>query len=102
ILSGEALWIGGYVANATMLQSFFGIPDNDIVFWTLAVELLFYFWMGLAFRCGQLSKITLIASVWLTLSALEAWLPAPLSKYLILPHVPYFIAGVMFYRLWEG
>lgn len=37
------------LVNFTMLQSFFGIPDAIGVFWTLAIELVFYFVLTLVF-----------------------------------------------------
>lgn len=101
LIVGNALWVGGYAVNATMWQKFLGFEDIDIVFWTLAVELVFYVWMAAIFRAGMLRHIVPIALVWVAGSA--AWVmagrPETLATYLILPHIPYFVAGMMFYLI---
>lgn len=101
---GERFWPGGYAANLTMLQTFVGVTDLDVAFWTLAVELVFYVWMALFFRLGLLKHILPIGVFWLLVSAV--WVlagePALLRTYLILPYIPYFIAGIVFYRARAG
>lgn len=52
-------------ANATMMQRFIGFPDLVGVYWTLAVELLFYFFTALTLATGSFgsAKVTLSAGV---------------------------------------
>ena len=98
-------WITGFAVNATMLQKFIGVGDLDIVYWTLAVELVFYMWMAALFAMGQLKHIVPFCAVWLAASA--AWaivrnnydISELINTYFILQHVPYFIAGIMFRRI---
>jgi peptidoglycan/LPS O-acetylase OafA/YrhL len=105
VFKGQVLWVGGYVTNATMLQGFFGVDHISGVFWTLTVELVFYFWMGVVFLTGQLHRMVPIASVWLGLSIVYGALPlvfdaAPwTNRYLLLSYIPYFMAGSMFYLI---
>lgn len=107
LVFGKTLWIGGYVANLTMLQEFAGFPNFDGVFWSLTVELAFYAIMGLIFATGLLPRIEVIAAIWLVLACLWSLvdqhlgmgLPAFLPRYFILRHVPYFVAGIVFYRI---
>lgn len=106
ILSTNPIWWGGYTVNLTMLQKFLGYPDIDIVFWSLAIELNFYIIMIILFTTRIMQKITTITLIWLLIASLYAminqhpgisFLPDFIYTYLILPHAPYFITGIMFY-----
>jgi len=107
LITGERLWLRGLVVNTTMLQSFVGIGDFDIVFWTLAVELVFYVIMGTVFALGWTRRIVPIAFAWLALAVvvalagahLPALIPVYTTRFLILPHAPLFIIGMMWYRI---
>jgi peptidoglycan/LPS O-acetylase OafA/YrhL len=103
-------WLRKVVLNATMLQSFIGMGDLDVVFWTLAIELAFYFWMAVIFQAGLLKDIVPVLLVWLALAAAVNW--APIGHVLTIPQIPnksagivfvfaqipYFAAGIMFYK----
>jgi peptidoglycan/LPS O-acetylase OafA/YrhL len=80
-------WLGGepfapleIIANTTMLQEFFGIPDVIGVYWTLVLELVFYgiclvlFWCGIAHR-------SMTFCVFTALTAFGAWFYGSLSRY---------------------
>jgi peptidoglycan/LPS O-acetylase OafA/YrhL len=105
---GDPFWPRGYLVNATMLQTFLRFPDVDVVYWTLAVELVFYFWMAMLYAAGQLERIVLASAIWLALSAVSGiassyvGVPGWLNTYLILPHLPFFIADTMFYLIWKA
>lgn len=103
----KKMWWGGYIVNMTMLQKFVGFPDIDTVFWSLAVELAFYVIMCALLATGLLKKIVWVCLIWLVIAS--AWviatrvygieLSGAFATYLILPYVPYFIAGIMFYLI---
>jgi peptidoglycan/LPS O-acetylase OafA/YrhL len=102
------VWWPGYVVNATMLQKFVHFPDVDIVYWTLAVELVFYAVMSLVFFFGQMRHIALVGIGWLAIGLVwgsvhhfEPNEPTIGTLYLILPYAPFFIAGTMFYQLYS-
>jgi peptidoglycan/LPS O-acetylase OafA/YrhL len=107
LVFGKTLWIGGYVTNMTMLQEFIGFANLDNVFWSLTVELAFYAIMGVIFATGLLPRIEVVAAIWLALACLWSLvdqhlgigLPAFLHRVLILRHVPFFVAGITFYRI---
>jgi len=107
LVFGKTLWIGGYVTNLTMLQEFIGFANLDNVFWSLTVELAFYAIMGVIFARGLLPRIEVVAAIWLALACLWSLvdqylgigLPGFLPRFLILRHVPFFVAGIAFYRI---
>jgi len=107
LVFGKTLWIGGYVTNLTMLQEYIGFTNLDNVFWSLTVELAFYAIMGVFFASGLLPRIEVLAAIWLALACLWSLvdqylgigLPAFLPRFLILRHVPFFVAGIAFYRI---
>jgi peptidoglycan/LPS O-acetylase OafA/YrhL len=107
LVFGENVWVGGYIANLTMLQEFFAMGNLDNVFWTLTVELAFYVVMGVIFATGFLRRMEVLGGIWLALACLWSLaaqhlgigLPEFLPRYLILRHVEFFVAGITFYRI---
>ena len=107
LVFGRTLWIGGYATNLTMLQEFIGFTNLDNVFWSLTVELGFYTIMGVIFATRLLPRIEVVAAIWLALACLWSLvdqylgigLPALLPRILILRNVPFFVAGITFYRI---
>ncbi|HEV8448279.1 MAG TPA: acyltransferase [Gemmatimonadaceae bacterium] len=107
LLAHEKVWLTGLAVNVTMLQSFVGVGDFDLVFWTLAVELVFYVIMGTLFALGLTRRIVPIALAWLALGAavglagpqVPAWISVYTTRFLILPHAPLFIIGMMWFRI---
>ncbi len=103
----ERPWWTGYAINATMLQEFVGVGDVDAVFWTLAVELVFYALMALVFVTGLLGQVVPLALVWLVAAVVWSYETGSSGasfdnvqqSYLILPCAPYFVAGIMFHLI---
>lgn len=97
-----------YLVNLTMLQHFVKVTDIDGPYWTLAVELQFYIFIGLMKKWHSISKVETV-SLWLLATPL-------LLDFIILPfapkafaacaiilpiinHWPMFVAGIIFYKL---
>lgn len=107
LIFNDKMWWGGYITNLTMFQEYLSFPNLDFVFWSLTVELAFYLVMGCLVATGLIKQIEFVAALWLMLACLWALfekhigipLPGFLVRYLILPHVPFFIAGIMFYLI---
>ena len=105
VFHGERPWLGGYVVNATMWQHLLGRRDLDVVYWTLGVELMFYVWMAGIFALKALDRIEWIAAGWLAIAAVlccvlrVSAVPETIRALLIFEHIPFFLAGMMFYRI---
>jgi peptidoglycan/LPS O-acetylase OafA/YrhL len=96
------------IGNLTMLQSLFLIPDVAGVYWSLAVELLFYLYALALFAAGLWRFVhraaLACAGLGLVAALLEAaGLPPPwrVSQLLLLHFVPYLMAGLALYHLWR-
>ncbi|PWU14793.1 MAG: hypothetical protein C5B50_16525 [Verrucomicrobia bacterium] len=90
---------GQYLANLTMLHSFFGIRDVSGVYWTLAVELKFYFIIFLVLAARQVQRIGYILGGWLLASILlSLGGTGGVARFFLFPQwSSYFIAGAMFF-----
>lgn len=87
-----------YLVNLSMLQSFFGFEDVDIVYWTLAVELQFYLCILVLLWTGVLKRVRVWLAIWaaLTISYMAFsqpfFLPAVIDPW----YSPFFIGGISF------
>ena len=107
LMGDSSIWVTGYVANATMLQSIFGIKDLDIVFWSLAVEMMFYFLMAILMATGAIQFPTAVVVIWLgasniwpmfrDLSFAQSDLVKTMSGVVI--YGPFFVIGMVYYIL---
>lgn len=94
------------LANIIMIHGLFRIPNVDGVYWTLQIELLFYFWMFMLFRLGWLNKVAYYLAAMLTLRivyvAMSRYANIDLSwtasNLLILDYLPWFGLGIAIYR----
>lgn len=89
------------VLNLSMIQGYLKFRHIDQVYWSLGVELIFYFIMGTLFYFNKLKQIHVYSILWLLITILSHLFDFPLEKYinqlLILKHAPLFISGIMFY-----
>ncbi len=90
--------------NLTMLQKWFGVEHVDGVYWSLFVEIGFYFWMFILLLFRLLSKIELIGISWLLV--ILSWkkffdkpLPDAISQFILLDYWPLFFSGILFYLI---
>ncbi len=93
-----------YFINLTMLQEFMGLHSIDAVYWSLTVEISFYFLIAvlLAFRLERYTLAFII--LLLAYSALPGiHRPNSLFEQLFFPKAaPYFAAGMLFYLLQQA
>ena len=100
-----------FLLNLTMIQYFFGVDDIDGVYWTLRVELTFYFWVSILFFFlpQKVFKISLVA--WVLTSLLIPYLDRVFNLYssyptlkilhriFMLQFTAFFLSGVSFYYM---
>ncbi|CAG1769926.1 hypothetical protein BAC3_00652 [uncultured bacterium] len=90
-----------YLINLTMLQEFLGIQSIDGVYWTLIIELRFYFFIALILFFGKIEKIKLFMLAWLFVSVLIKYFDIRfLRNFFIIDYSYYFIAGAMYFLIW--
>jgi len=70
LVFGRRFGLGGFVANATMLEDFLGYPRFDNIYWTLTVEISFYLIAGFLFALGLHRRTLLFVVVWLVIAAI--------------------------------
>jgi peptidoglycan/LPS O-acetylase OafA/YrhL len=105
-LPGREVSTGDLAVNMTMLQNFLGVPAVDGVYWSLRVELTFYFWIFLLFVLGKMDSIIPVAWFWLVGMTLTAFFE--LGKWtfveaLLLWNYGYlFIAGIGYFYIFSG
>jgi peptidoglycan/LPS O-acetylase OafA/YrhL len=92
---------GQYAYNLTMLHEFFGVTALDGAYWSLTLEITFYFLISLLISYNLLRHIEWVLAGWL---AYAAWVGPVRSDtmffHLFFPHYAmYFAAGMLFYLL---
>ena len=93
------------LANVTMLEGFDFLPEVDGAYWTLTVEIGFYFSMIALWKFAGLARLEPMLLGWLALRWLyELWpdMPERIIMLLVLRYVPFFIIGMLSYRVWAG
>jgi len=98
----RSLW--AIVANFTMLPGYIvGDQFVDGVYWTLAIELKFYFLIFLALLFRQIEHIQRWLWGWLVITAAcyLPQMPHAVQSLIIFPFGPYFVAGGIFYLTWR-
>jgi len=96
--------IGTLLLNFLMFHEYFGISHVDGVYWTLTIELAFYFWILIIFCFGQIKNIEKILILWLCCSALLSFygldekIDHRLKSFFILDYIELFAAGICFYK----
>ena len=106
-IPGREITLVQLAVNLSMLQKWLGVPSIDGVYWTLAVELSFYFLIGLCALINQLKNIVVWSAcllgaailVWAGETYLALTTSNAIKHTLLLEYGNLFIAGIMFYML---
>ncbi len=90
-----------YLANLTMVHGFFGIRDVSGVYWTLSVEIQFYFLIFVVLLFGQARRIGYLLGLWLLASIiLSLQEPHGIVRFFLFPQwSSYFVAGAMLFLI---
>ncbi len=103
--AGAGLSVTQFLVNLTMLQTWLKVPDIEVAYWTLGVELKFYGLMFIVLWMRKSAWIEWLCGGWLASVIVYRFLdslmglPNALSTPLILDYAQLFVAGIMFYRL---
>ncbi len=93
------------LANFTMLQGFAFMPEVDGAYWTLTVEIAFYVCMVAIWKFAGIRRLEPVIVLWLAARWLF-WLwpdmPERIIMLLVLRYTPFFVIGMLAYRLWSG
>jgi peptidoglycan/LPS O-acetylase OafA/YrhL len=86
----------------TMLHGFFPIGHVDGVYWTLFVEMKFYFFIFILISTKQIHHTQHYLGLWLIVSLLSLQYPSSIIEYAIISkQSAYFISGAVFYLIWR-
>lgn len=117
-----SLWLPGYdvtapeaAINLTMFQKFFGVPDVDGTYWTLAVEVAFYVQCAVLSALGLFSprRLPITLAVWLAASVLVVAVvnssglsdSAPVlanALDIAFDYIPFFVSGIAVLQVYRA
>ena len=93
------------LANITMLQGFAFLPEVDGAYWTLTVEIAFYFCMISLWKWVGVKRLEPALAAWLALRGLYFFwpdMPERAVMLFVLRYLPFFVIGMLHYRIWAG
>ena len=108
-LPGRTVSFSDALINLSMLQEFLGVSHVDGAYWTLTIELLFYFWIALLFFSGAQRFVLPILGAWFALALLlkfaedvmHVGLAPYVAKAMVCPWIPFFGLGMLAQRAVE-
>lgn len=102
-LPGREVSVYQAIMNIFMFHQYMGVKHIDGVYWTLTVELTFYFWIFTFFVTGLLKYTEYLFTPIILISILQSQgvieVSGLLYEIFILQHLSYFLAGICFYKL---
>ena len=105
-LPGRVVSLYDAIMNVFMFLQFFGVKHIDGVYWTLTIELTFYFWIFSFFVAGILKYTEYLFSPVVLISILESRgfieISGLWNEIFILQYLSYFLAGICFYKIIYG
>jgi peptidoglycan/LPS O-acetylase OafA/YrhL len=94
--------ISQYMLNMTMLGGFLGVAPIDGVYWSLFVEIRFYFLIATVLALKLIDKVEHLFAAWMTVAAILYFCPVPVvDDLLIASYASYFIGGGALYLVWS-
>ncbi|MGM0411060.1 MAG: acyltransferase family protein [Bacillota bacterium] len=105
-LPGREVSFSNAFFNLFMLHELFHIPHIDGVYWTLTIELIFYFWIFIFLVFKKIRKIDIFLFILTVLSVLQKIyiieFNVLLNKILLLNFAPFFLSGICFFKIKNG
>lgn len=104
IFDGSLIPMLSYFANLTMINDYLNVTNIDGVYWTLHVELKFYFLIFILILTNVIRKYYVFLSIWLFLSYTYYFTGQPFFMgWVISPYYSsFFISGISIYLLYLG
>jgi peptidoglycan/LPS O-acetylase OafA/YrhL len=99
----ERITTSSALLNLTMVQSAFGAPNVEGVYWTLWYEARFYFLIALLMLVGMTRKrILAFAALWPIAGSLASGAGSSLLTTVLMPdYAPFFAAGMLLYLIYR-
>jgi peptidoglycan/LPS O-acetylase OafA/YrhL len=103
-LPGREATTSTFLLNFFMFHEYFGVKHVDGVYWTLTLELAFYFWVLTIFCLGQIKRIEYIMIIWIIIASVVSFnvlglqLSPVFKKFLLLDYISLFAAGISFFK----
>jgi len=102
-LPGREVSISDALLNVLMFHEYLDVRHVDGVYWTLTVELTFYFWMFILYLTSRIDKVEGVFIFLIIISVLHSFeilnVPILIYKILMLRYLPFFMAGICFYKI---
>ena len=102
-LEGREVTINDALLNVLMFHQVFGVDNVDGVYWTLIVELVFYFWIFVVYSTKQIKNVEIWFSIFIIYSVFVrlGWLDEIriMKMVFILDYIPFFTAGICFFKI---
>ncbi|WP_440905369.1 acyltransferase family protein [Catenovulum sp. SX2] len=90
--------------NLSMLHEYLGLDHVDGVYWTLTIELTFYFWIFVIFCLGKMEHIEKVLIFWICgaltfeFLGIDTVVGHRIRTFLLLDYIELFAAGICFYK----
>lgn len=88
-----------FLINLSMIAEYIDVENIDPVYWTLQIEIKFYFWIFIFVLLKKIINIENFLSAWLLISILEFFqFTHEYTRLLFIPEwAPYFCGGALFF-----
>jgi len=104
-LPGREVSLIDFILNFSMLQQHIGFKHVDGVYWTLTLELSFYFWMLLLFTFKQMDNLEYYFIFWVVIAKLlilsESYVGPiwQIKRLFIVEYIEFFAVGICYYKI---
>lgn len=102
-LPGREVPVNQAILNSLMFHQYLWVNNIDGVYWTLTIELTFYFWIFTMFVLRGLKYAEILFIPFIGVTLLESFGKTELSflynKFFMVGHIQYFLAGICMYKI---
>jgi len=101
-LPRHEITLSQFLSNLTMMPDILGFKTFEGVYWTLEIEVFFYFFMAVLILTKQLKNILLWGAVYIVLAWINKFaftFPTRVAMLLNVHYSAFFFAGILFFHL---